>query len=433
MTKPLSGSPKISLKKNFIWAFVGNAISAFCMWLLLVVLTKLGTVETVGIFAVAQAIALPISLLFSLKLQIVQVTDAKNDYAFGHYYALRIITSFLTVIVAGIVGFIFYPLETVLIISLLGINYAIVSVREVFLGFMQKSERMDKMSISVAMQGVLSLIIFGIVFWVSNSLWLSVIGLSISRLIVVFVYDFPVIRRLSGSIGASAVHWMRPIWSKDKLLSLVKLTTPMGLVAWLGQLFTSIPRLALEKYSGIKEVGYFAAISSLLVVGTMVITAISQAVSPRLAVYYVQNRIAYKWLLGKFLAVGLLLGILGVLISTFFGKIVLTLMFKADYAQHNKVFILLTFASLVLFLFYGMNIALTASRKLAIQLPLYALSTLACLVFSFLLIPKYGMMGATWALIICYFIGTLGCAIFVVKAYYEKDSLPKSAEELSNV
>jgi O-antigen/teichoic acid export membrane protein len=363
---------------------------------------------------VAQAVALPIRFLFSLKLQVVQVTDAKNDYAFGHYYALRIITSLLMVITTGTVGFIFYPPATALIISLLGINYAIVSVREVFLGYMQKSERMDKMSTSIILQGILSLITFGFVFWASKSLWLSIIGLSISRLIVVFIYDSPVIRRLSGSIGADTVHWMSPMWSKNKLWSLVKLTAPIGLVAWLSQLFTSIPRLVLDKYSGTRDVGYFAAISSLLVAGTMITAAMGQAVSPRLAVYYVENRRAYKQLLTKLFGIYSLLGFLGVLVSIVIGKRLLTIMFTADYGQHNWVFVQLTIAGLVLFLFSLANTALTTARRFAIQLPLYAIAAIACGLSAFLLVPRYGMLGAAWSLLICYTVGFIGCMAAMV-------------------
>ena len=95
----------LSLRANFVWAFTGNAIGNFCAWLLLVILTKLGTVSIVGILAIAQAIAMPISLLFSLKLHVVQVTDAKNDYQFGHYLALRSLMAALAILVTIIIGF----------------------------------------------------------------------------------------------------------------------------------------------------------------------------------------------------------------------------------------------------------------------------------------------------------------------------------------
>lgn len=412
----------LSLRENFIWVLVGNIISSFCMWLLLVVLTKLGTVETVGIFAVAQAISLPVNLLFGLRLQVAQVTDSKNDYQFGHYYALRIVTMIMAVIVTAIIGFLYCPKATATVTLLLAVNYAIISIREVFLSFMQKCERMDKTSISGILQGLLSLLIFGAIFWLSQNLALSVIGLIIARLIVVYIYDMPVVKSLSHMINQHNGISMNPLWDVKGMWRLTKLTASLGIVGWLGQLFNSIPRLILDKYAGVKEVGYFAAISSLLVAGTMISAAVGQAVNPRLAKYYVEDRKSYKKLFGKFLAVSFILGIMGVLISTFFGRTILTFVFKANYAEYNNIFVHLTIAGAILFLFSAMNVALTTARKFAIQIPIYAFSVVICGMAAFLLIPHYGMMGAAWSLSICYCTGTAGCLFFLIRAIRKADN-----------
>jgi O-antigen/teichoic acid export membrane protein len=386
------------------------------MWLLLVILTKLGTVETVGIFAVAQAISMPINMLFGLKLQVMQVTDSKNDYQFGHYYALRIVTMIMAVIVTAIIGFLYYPKATAIVILLLAVNYAIVSIREVFLSFMQKCERMDKTSISTMLLGLLALLIFGVIFWLSQSLALSIVGLIASRLIVVYIYDTPVVRKLSRMISQYGVISLKPLWSVQDMWRLTKLTAPLGIVGWMSQLFNSIPRLVLDKYAGVREVGYFAAISSLLVAGNMIAAAVGQAIHPRLSKYYCEDLKSYKRLFGKFLAVSFALGITGVFISILFGRTILALVFKAEYAEYNNIFIQLTVAGAMMFLFSAMNGALTTARKFAIQIPIYAFSVAVCGMAAFLLIPHYGMLGATWSLLACYSVGFVGCLFFWIRA-----------------
>lgn len=412
----------LSLRKNFAWVLVGNIVSSFCMWLLLVFLTKSGTVETVGIFAVAQAISMPINMLFGLKLQVAQVTDARNDYQFGHYYALRIVTMIMAVIVTAIIGFLYYPKATAIVTLLLAVNYAIVSIREVFLSFMQKCERMDKTSISGMLQGLLSLLMFGVIFWLSQNLALSVVGLIASRLIVVYVYDMPVVRKLSHMFSQHERMSMNPLWDVKSMWHLTKLTASLGIVGWMSQLFNSIPRLVMDKYAGVREVGYFAAISSLLVAGTMIAAAVGQAVSPRLAKYYVEDLKSYKRLFNKFLAVSFMLGIMGIFISVLFGRTILALVFKADYAEYNNIFIQLNIAGAVFFLFSAMNVALTTARKFAIQIPIYAFSVVVCGMAVFLLIPYYGMLGATWSLLICYSVGFLGCLFFWIREIKKKQS-----------
>lgn len=56
-----------------------------CQWGMLSVLSKLGTPQVVGQFALALAITTPIVFFFNLQLRIVQATDARSEYAFSDY------------------------------------------------------------------------------------------------------------------------------------------------------------------------------------------------------------------------------------------------------------------------------------------------------------------------------------------------------------
>lgn len=415
MNKPLT------LRMNFVWALVGNAVAAFCSWILLMILVKLSTAEVVGVFAVAQAVCLPISALLGLQLTIVLTTDAQNDYHFGHYYALRIITSGLAIGLGILVGSLFYSGEVFHIIILLSISYAILAVRDVFLAFLRKSERMDKVAVSRTLLGLLSAVLFGILFWVSNSLILSVLGLIAARFMVVYFHDIPVTRiLLSSSAIDSKPLSTKLLWSKKVLWRLAKTAMPLGLVGLFQTLYASIPRLVIDKYFGKGEVGYFAALSSLLMIGMIIIAALGHAVTPRLAKYYFENLGAYKRLLGKLMGIGAAIGISGIVVSSLFGKLILTLLFRADYAEHNDVFIWITIAGAILFIFSFMNAGLSAARKFKIQVPIYGLATTVCAGFSLWLIPYYGMIGAVWAIIACYGFGLLGCTVFVVRAIKER-------------
>lgn len=405
-----------SLKINFLWAFFGNAVSAFCLWLLLVVLTKTASVEVMGLFGLAQAVALPVSMLFSLKLQLANVTDARHEYTNGHYIAIKIITSVLTVITIGLIGVVFYPLKTAAVIFVLGVGYAINEVREYFLSIMQKYERMDLMSLSRIGQGLLSLALFGGVFWLTKSLVAAIFGIIATRLILLFCYDIPTSAKLAVEHLGGASAGFRPLWERAMLWRLVRLTAPLGLVAWLGTLFTSIPRIVMDEVSGRDSVGYFTAMSSLLVVGTMITSAMGQTTNPRMAKYFIEDRTAFSLLFLKLLGISAVLGASAIVLAVLFGKPILTFLFTADYAQHNNVFILVTFAGCILFVFHAINSALTSTRQFAVQLPIYAAAAAVCGGCSLLLIPRYDMIGAAWSLIICYVVGSLVCLVFIIKA-----------------
>ncbi len=425
---------KLSLKKNFTWALVANIVSSFCMWLLLVILIKVGTDEVVGVFAVAKAFCLPISMLLTMRLQIVQVTDAQDDYCFGHYYTLRLVSVFLAVCLSIVAGFLCYSPRTAVAIGVLSIGYAVINIRDIFLAVLQKSERMDQIAVSRFILGPLSLFFFGVIFFTTQNLVLAIIGLITARLIILLCRDVPTTRAcLATNDKSGNFIKFQLLWEKEKLWSLAKITIPLGLVGWFSTLLVSVPRLVLYKYFGMAEVGYFAAMSSLLVAGSMVIVALGQAVGPRLSKYYAENNIrAYNHLLFKLLGIGVAIGLTGIAISWLFGELILALLFKPHYAEYNDIFIWITIAGAVLFVFNFLNWGLCAVREFRIQVPIYGLAAAICIGFSFWLIPVYGMKGAVWSIIAGYIWGTSGCAVFVIRSIKKKKNLQKPVKRLQD-
>jgi O-antigen/teichoic acid export membrane protein len=181
-------------------------------------------------------------------------------------------------------------------------------------------------------------------------------------------------------------------------------------------LFMSIPRLTLDKVCGTETVGYYGAVSSLTMVGLMLVGAIGQTVSPRLARYYDESRRAFWALLLKTVLVSAALGGGAILVSAVWGRWVLSLLFTPAYGEHQVLFVELMVAAAVLYLFSCMNVGLTAARQFGVQLPIYALAALACGVSSYVLIPSMGTHGAAWAVLICYVVGFTGCLIALVLA-----------------
>jgi hypothetical protein len=60
---------------------------------MIVLLTKLGSPEMVGQFALGLAVTAPIILFANLQLRSVQATDARQEFQFGHYFGLRLVTT----------------------------------------------------------------------------------------------------------------------------------------------------------------------------------------------------------------------------------------------------------------------------------------------------------------------------------------------------
>ena len=166
-----AGQP--SLRRNFSWTFLGNAVFAACLWGILAVLTKLGTPETVGRFALGSAIATPVIMFANLQFRVVVATDAEQSYQFRDYLGVRLVllpAAFLVVLVIAVLG---YNREQTLAIGMFGLVRCVESFSDLFYGFAQKHERMDLVARSLLIRGLSALALFGGVFWLTGNLAVS--------------------------------------------------------------------------------------------------------------------------------------------------------------------------------------------------------------------------------------------------------------------
>jgi len=400
-----------TLRRNFSWTFAGNALYAAAQWGMLTALAKLGTPQMVGQFALGLAITAPVILFASLQLQTVQATDARGQYQFPDYLALRLITTMLAVVViSGIVYVAGYPLETTLVILLVGLAKAFEAISDVFYGLFLRHERMERMAWSMIIKGLLSLAALTLGVYLTGSVVWGVVGMALAWALVLFGYDirsgvwvlnhFSETRDSPGPERGSASK-LRPRWAADRLASLVWLTLPLGFVIALISLEASIPRYFVEYYMGARELGIFAPMVYIIVAGTTVVQALGRSTSPRLARYYAEGDISrFRSLLLKAVGVGALLGVVGVLAASFAGREILTILYAPEYAEDTDVFLWLMVAAglgyVASFLGYGM----TAARYLRVQVPLFALVVCSVALTCWLLVPTAGLQGAAMAIII---------------------------------
>lgn len=412
---------QMSLKRNFVWAFIGNASYALCGYLLLTILTKTSSVATVGLWGIAQAVTLPVATFFSLNLVAVNITDVRNEYKTGHYVALRLLASLMTVFVATTIGFIFYPVSVAVIVGMMSISQAIIDMRLYLISNMQKFEQLKLSTISQIFEGLLTLLLFGLLFWYTRSLLMAIMGTIVSRLSVLLTYDLPVSLKVLRKYGSDNPADYTPLWQWSSIWNLVKLAAPLAVVAGIGSVFQNIPRVVIEKTHGREELGYFTAMAMLLVALTMVNQALGNTTLPRLSKYFVENKKAFMWLFIRLIGLNLCLGTAFVAIAFFFGESVLTVLFTAEYARHNNVFVILAISGCVLSIFAVSNSALNATRQFAVQVPIYVGTAVISGIFSLLLIPKYGIMGGAFVLVINYLFGTTMCLFFVIRAIRRKN------------
>ena len=368
---------------------------------MLVTLTKLSSVENVGLFGLAMAISTPIIVFTNLHLRTVYVTDVKDDYNFGEYLGLRLFTiafAFILVLFIGLCRG--SDLYTTAILVTWCMAQCVVSLKDSFLAVMQKNERMDKVSQSRVMQAVGSLVVFTGLLFLTRNLLIAAIGVLFVRIIVLLFWDIVNAKYIFSYLNQSSESKLSliPSFNLNRIYKLMIMTFPLGIVMGLVSLSKNIPCYFIESYHGKELLGYFTPIVSFVVVGNMMIIAIAQSVAPRLAVYYNENIQAFGKLLIKLFFIGLFVGIAGIIVAQLFGEFILSKFFKPEYSQYKNILVLIMVAATPYYITSFLNNGLMAARKFKIQVPLMVFSIIIVLIISYLLIPKYGQIGAAWAM-----------------------------------
>ncbi|MBH8562370.1 oligosaccharide flippase family protein [Nostoc sp. CENA67] len=419
-------SKALTLRRNFSWTFIGNAVYAGCQWGMLVVLAKLGSPEMVGQFTLGLAVTAPVIMFTNLQLRTVQATDAKKQYFFSDYLGLRLTSvalALLIIVVISLSGG--YRWETSLVILLIGLAKTFESISDVFYGLIQQHERMDRIAVSLMIKGSLSLLLLGIGVYISGSVLWGAVGLVFAWAIVLFSYDIG-----SGLLILKQRSKLQPSWQLKTLTNLVWLCLPLGFVMMLISLNTNIPRYFIEHYLGERELGIFAALAYLMVAGGMVVSALGQSASPRLAKYYaVGNYIAFRTLLLKLVGIAALLGGTGVLIAVIGGRHVLTFLYRPEYAEQTNLFTWLMVVAGINYISSFLGYGMTAARYFRIQMPLFStvvtISAIACL----WLLPRMGLIGAAIALIIAAIVQVVFSSVVIIHALHKH---PQSIKLIEN-
>jgi O-antigen/teichoic acid export membrane protein len=408
----MSPPKSLTLRQNFSWTFVGNLIYAGSQWGMLVVLAKLGSPEMVGQFTLGLAVTAPIILLTNLQLRQIQTTDVSQKYQFGDYLGLRLICALISISVISLITLTAgYRWETSLTILIIGFAKVLESISDIFQGLLQYHERMDRIAISLAIKGPLSLLMLAIGIWITGSVWGGSIGLAAVWAGVLVFYDIPssmamfnVVKPTTAKSASPNTDQTQRFWPRfngGDLRNLVGLSLPLGIVMMLISLNVNIPRYFIEHYLGDRQLGIFSALSYLMVAGNIVAGALGQSASPRLAKYYAAgNSKDFKNLVLKTLLIGTMLGGLSILMAAIAGRQILTLLYRPEYATQGYLFILLMVSAGIGYIASFLGYAMTAAQYFRVQIPLCMITTGVSAICCFWLVPTQGLIGAAIALIV---------------------------------
>ncbi len=422
--KPARGA---SLGWNFSWTFFGNGVYSACQWGMLVLLAKLGNPQMVGQYGLAIAVATPVYALSTLQLRAVLTTDVRERIHFGEYLGFRLLTTALSLLVIGGVAVgMHYPRQSMWVILIVGVAQGLEIVSDLYYARMQFYDHMDRIAKSMILRGVLGLATMGAAVYLTGSVIWGVLGLTLARALVVVGYDIRkrthvLPRNVSDpaearQILAAANESLRPRWNSSVQAELLRTSITLGVIAMLVSLLPNIPRYFIAGSLGERALGIFTATAFLVSAGNLIINALGQSAFVRLARHYAAGDVrGFNSLLLKLVGIAAVLGLGGIGVAVLFGRVLLTLLYRPEYAEHTDVLIAMMVAGAMTYAASLMGAAVTSARCFGRQIPLLMIAVASAAIASKVLIPSHGLVGAAYAVIIT---STVLCAGEVVLLWF---------------
>lgn len=438
---PTMSSSGLSVRHNFAWTLAGNITYALCQWAVIVILAKLGNTQMVGRFALAVAVAYPITFLAHMQLRVIFVTDLDGKYPSGEMLGLRLLLSALAIaillITCKIAG---YGAQTTRVILVVGVAQLIDCISENYFAIAQRYERLDRIAVSQMFRSLLSLCAVALAVYFTRSLLWGVAGYVFGRLSTLLIYDASRATFALGALGGNSIvpstflERILPRWNFRRQFGMLWVALPLGVVSVLGSLNGNMPRYFIEKSLGPAEVGIYSALNYVPAAALMIATALGYAVFARLSKLYFDGDLpGFKLVLAKAVGVCGLLGLAGVLGGAVLGRQVLTLLYRPEYADHQDLLLWLLGVGAVGCVASCLGCAMSAASQFRQQPPLFLLVAGVSLVSCYFLIPRFGLKGAAIAALVAMFVQLFGTTLVIHRAISKRANAMKSAVAIAIV
>jgi O-antigen/teichoic acid export membrane protein len=391
-----------SLRFNFSWTLAGNVAYGGCQWLMLVSIARLGDPRMVGTYSLAQAVTAPVILFGNLQLRAIQATDSAERFRFGHYLALRYLTTAASFASLAVWAFFAgYRAETLAVILVVALAKSMESLSDIYFGLLQHREEMSRIAKSMMTKGLLSLGALAGTLYLTRRLVFAAAAMMLAWSLVFTGYD-------SRAPRFCAPCDSGPVWEWRTLARLARQSLPLGVTMMLISLNGNLPRYFMEHYQGTRRLGLFSALAAIQTAGMLVVMALGNAALPRLARHYHEaDWLGFRNTIVRFLAVSMGLGALTVMPAIVAGDTLIAMIFGREYAGQNRTFVWLTIAAAVSYCASVFGYAATASRRIALQPVIYAVVAAIMALGCYYFIPRYGGLGAAFSMCAASAIGGL--------------------------
>lgn len=395
----------VTNKKNIIWNIIGATSNAFNSLFFTVIVTRINGINDAGIFAYSFATACLLYFIGNYCGRAFQVTDITEKNSDTDYIYNRIITCIIMMIAS--VGFTLikgYDVYKSTIFILLCLFKCIEAFSEVLYGIIQKNEKLYQVGISLFIKAILGVVCFGIVNYITKSLFLACIGLIIVNTFVILFYDV---------INLKRIKMIRTKFSKQANNRILKTGLFTFVLTFLGMYLINVSRYAIDDLSTNELQTIFGIIIMPATFMGIVGQYIIQPTLTKLAECIKEEKYdCLKNTILKIISLIVIFGIIVFAIAYFLEEPVLELVYGVQLKPYFISMMIIILGSI----FYAINSILSniliAMRKTLRQAIVYGIVSVLSTVLAYYMVSKYYIIGASITYVITMIIITIIFSIF---------------------
>lgn len=381
-----------TMRSNFAWSFVGSVVYSLVLWVLVVMLARLGSNQMVGQFALAQAISAPIFLTVGLNLRVVRATDVRRVWSSAQYSKLRLGLNGVCLLGSLAGGLVFGMRgQELAVLAMVGLGKSSEATSQVLYGFFQIRDRLDLVAGSLLLRALLGSVMFLLGLVLTGSLLVACAGLAVGWLSVYVAFD----RRKEKMLLTSEPPPREGDERKEMTVwSLARKAAPLGADAGVSSVATNTPRFAVQSLLGTAQLGNFVALAYLGQVVALVTGSLANSlIGPLARMADRGDARAFMRLLWKLVGFGLAVSAVAVLGALVVGAPVIRLVIGPDYVNQPVLVTLMVSASLIT-IQRCLGRGLQAGHVYKGVLVVDVVTLVATVAAAVVLIPEFGLVGA---------------------------------------
>lgn len=384
---------KMSLTQNMLYNSIGSIVYLGCQWLLTIIVVKLLGYKDAGIISLSMSVSSAIYAISAYGMRNYQSSDIKGEYSADDYVFSRVFTCLIGIIICLLFvlfnDYSFYTKGCIFVYMIFKTSEAII---DCFNGEEQKKSRMDICGISMMLRGIISTLVFYLSLLITKNLLLSIILMSVSVYLLIFIYDIPKYNVIIG---------FNKIFDVNKVKRILIYCFPLALYGLIGNLILFFPKYFLESYFSEEILGIYSSLATPVLI---IQVAASFVFNPLITIisemYNKKDSKSFYTVFLKVLLSIFIIGILGIIVIVFFGDFGLRLLFNEELLMYKSLLYPILIVTLLTSFIWFISMLLIIIRNFKSLMIGSFVSLITSIVTSILIIPNKGLNGVNDCLIV---------------------------------